>query len=155
MRRIIAAGAIALFLAGCAQSDPFEDLADGACTSALAGVVNNHISGQIDALAKNDWELARSFASDNFQSNVSLEDFTFIISEQYPMLIENKGYEFNECNVADSTITQEVDVTSGDQVFSITYSLTVNGSTLGVESAVITEVASQVAVWSVAACALS
>ena len=135
-----------LLLVGCAQKDPFEDLADGACTSALAGVVDNHISGQIDALAKNDWELARSFASDNFQSNVSLEDFTFIISEQYPMLIENKGYEFNECNVADSTITQEVDVTSGDQVFSITYSLTVNGSTLGVESAVITEVASQVAV---------
>ena len=135
-----------LLLASCSQSDPFEDLADGACTSALAGEVNNHISGQIDALAKNDWELARSFASDNFQSNVSLEDFTFIISEQYPMLIENKGYEFNECNVADSTITQEVDVTSGDQVFSITYSLTVNGSTLGVESAVITEVASQVAV---------
>ena len=146
MRRIIAAGAAVLLLASCAQSDPFEDLADGACTSALAGEVNNHISGQIDALAKNDWELARSFASDNFQSNVSLEDFTFIISEQYPMLIENKGYEFNECNVADSTITQEVDVTSGDQVFSITYSLTVNGSTLGVESAVITEVASQVAV---------
>ena len=146
MRRIIAAGAIVLLLVGCAQKDPFEDLADGACTSALAGVVDNHISGQIDALAKNDWELARSFASDNFQSNVSLEDFTFIISEQYPMLIENKGYEFNECNVADSTITQEVDVKSGDQVFSITYSLTVNGSTLGVESAVITEVASQVAV---------
>ena len=146
MRRIIAASAAVLLLASCSQSDPFEDLADGACTSALAGVVNNHISGQIDALAKNDWELARSFASDNFQSNVSLEDFTFIISEQYPMLIENKGYEFNECNVAESTITQEVDVTSGEQVFTLTYSLTVNGSTLGVESAVITEVASQVAV---------
>ena len=146
MRRIIAACTAALLLAGCSQESPLADLTDGACTSALAGVVNNHISGQIDALAENDWELARSFASDNFQSNVSLEDFTFIISEQYPMLIENKGYEFNECNVADSTITQEVDVTSGDQVFSITYSLTVNGSTLGVESAVITEVASQVAV---------
>ena len=146
MRRIIAIAAIVLLLAGCAQNDPFEDLDDGACTSALAGVVNDHISGQIDALADNDWELARSFASENFQSNVSLEDFTFIINEQYPMLIENNGYQFNECNVADAAITQEVDVTSGDQVFSITYSLTVNGSTLGVESAVITEVASQVAV---------
>jgi len=146
MRRIIAAGAIVLLLAGCAQSDPFEDLADGACTSALAGVVNNHISGQIDALAENDWELARSFASENFQSNVSLEDFTFIINEQYPMLIENTGYEFNGCNVADSTITQEVDVTSGEQVFTLTYTLTLTDSTLGVESAVITKVASQVAV---------
>lgn len=146
MRRIIAAGAIVLLLTGCAQSNPFEDLADGVCTSALAGVVNNHIAGQIDALAKNGWESARSFASENFQSNVSLEDFTFIINEQYPMLIENKGYEFNDCNVANSTITQEVDVTSGERVFSLTYSLTVNESTLGVESAVITKVASQVAV---------
>ena len=146
MRRIIAAGAIALLLAGCAQSNPFEDLADGACTSALANVVNNHISGQIDALVENDWELARSFASENFQSNVSLEDFTFIINEQYPMLIENTGYEFNDCNVANSTITQEVEVTSGERVFSLTYSLTVNESTLGVESAVVTKVASQVAV---------
>ncbi len=146
MRRIIAAGALLLLLAGCAQSDPFEDLAGGACTSALASVVNDHISGQIDALAESDWESARSFASENFQSNVSLEDFTFIINEQYPMLIENTGYEFNECSVTNSTITQEVDVTSGEQVFTLTYSLTVNGSTLGVESAVITEVASQVAV---------
>ena len=146
MRRIIATCTAALLLAGCAQSDPFEDLADGACTSALAGVVNNHISGQIDALAENDWELARSFASENFQSNVSIDDFTFIIYEQYPMLIENKGYEFNECDVVDSTITQEVEVTSDEQVFSLTYSLTVNESTLGVESAIITKIASQVAV---------
>jgi hypothetical protein len=146
MRRIIAVCASALLLAGCSQKPALEDLADGACTSALADVVNNHISGQIDALAENDWEMARSFASENFQSNVSIEDFTFIINEQYPMLIENKGFEFNECNVADSTITQEVDVTSGEKVFSLTYSLSVNGSTLGVESAVITKVASQVAV---------
>ena len=146
MRRIIAAGAVVLLLASCAQNDPFEDLSDGACTSSLAGVVNNHISGQIDALAEKDWKLAHSFASENFQSNVSIEDFTFIINEQYPMLIENKGYEFNDCNVSGSTITQEVDVTSGEQVLSLTYSLTVNGSTLGVESAVITKVASQVAV---------
>jgi hypothetical protein len=146
MRRIIATCTAALLLAGCAQSNPLADLTDGACTSPLTGAVNNHISGQIDALAENDWELARSFASENFQSNVSLEDFTFIINEQYPMLIENKGYEFNGCNVANSTITQEIDVTSGEQVFTLTYSLTVNGSTLGVESAVITKVASQVAV---------
>lgn len=146
MRRIIATCTAVLLLAGCAKSDPFEDLSDGVCTSALASVVNNHISGQIDALAENDWELARSFASENFQLNVSIDDFTFIINEQYPMLIENKGYEFNECNVADSTITQNVDVTSGERVYSLTYSLTVNESTLGVESAVITKVASQVAV---------
>jgi hypothetical protein len=145
MRRIIAASAALLLLAGCSQESPLADLTDGACTSALASVVNDHISGQIDALAENDWELARSFASENFQSNVSIEDFTFIINEQYSMLIENKGYQFNECIVTGGTITQVVDVTSGEQFFSLTYSLTVNGSTLGVESAVISKVASQVA----------
>jgi hypothetical protein len=132
-----------LLLAGCAQESPLADLTDGACTSALAGVVNNHISGQIDALAENDWELARSFASENFQSNVSLEDFTFIINEQYPMLIENKGYEFNECTVAGNTIKQEVSVLSGEQEFTLTYLLTVNDSSLGVESAVVSEFVSQ------------
>jgi hypothetical protein len=90
--------------------------------------------------------LAYSFASENFQSGVSIEDFTLIIDTQYPMLIENKGYEFSDCTVTDSSITQEVGVTSGEQVFSLTYSLSVNDSTLGVESAVITKVASQVAV---------
>jgi hypothetical protein len=146
MKRIIPASVALLLLAGCSQETPLADLSDGVCTSALAGVVNNHISGQIDALAENDWELARSFASENFQSNVSIEDFTFIINEQYPMLIENKGFQFNECIVTGSTITQVVDVSSGEQVFSLTYSLIVSGSTLGVESAVITKVASQVAV---------
>jgi hypothetical protein len=146
MKRIIPTSVALLLLAGCSQETPLADLSDGVCTSALAGVVNNHISGQIDALAENDWELARSFASENFQSNVSIQDFTFIINEQYPMLIENKGFQFNECIVTGSTITQVVDVSSGEQVFSLTYSLIVSGSTLGVESAVITKVASQVAV---------
>ena len=67
-------------------------------------------------------------------------------AETNKMLIENKGYEFSDCTVTDSSITQEVGVTSGEQVFSLTYSLSVNDSTLGVESAVITKVASQVAI---------
>ena len=144
MQRIIAACAVALLLAGCAQRTPLEDLADGKCTGALADLVDKHISGQIDALADKDWELARSFASDDFQANASADDFAFIIGTQYAMLIDNEGYQFNECNVAASTITQEVSVTSGEQVFSLRYTLTVNGSTLGVESAVVSKFASQI-----------
>jgi hypothetical protein len=146
MRRIIAVGATVLLLSACAQKDPFEDLADGNCSSAVADSVNKHISGQIDALAEKDWELAHSFASENFQANVSVDEFTLIIGAQYAMLIENKGYQFNECTVDGNTIKQEVGVTSGDQEFTLTYNLTVNESALGVESAVITKVASQVAV---------
>ena len=143
MRRIIAAGAAVLLLAGCAQSNPLADLTDGACSSALAGVVDNHISGQIDALADKDWELAHSFASENFQANVSVDDFILIIGTQYGMLIENKGYQFNECTVDGNTIKQEVSVQSGEQEFTLTYNLTVNESALGVESAVVSEFVSQ------------
>lgn len=144
MQRIIAACAAGLLLVGCSQKTPLENLADGSCTSALADVVNSHISGQIDALAEKDWELAYSFASDKFQANVSLDDFILIIGTLYGMLIENKGYEFNECNVAGSTIKQEVSVLSGEQVFSLTYTLTVNDSALGVESAVVSEFVYQI-----------
>jgi len=144
MQRIIAACAVVLLLVGCSQKAPLEDLSDGKCTGALADVVDKHISGQIDALAGKDWELAHSFASDNFQANTSVDDFTFIIGTQYAMLIDNKGYQFNECDVAGSTITQEVSVTSGEQVFSLRYTLTVNGSTLGIESAIVSEVASKI-----------
>jgi hypothetical protein len=143
MRRIIAAGAAVLLLAGCAQSNPLADLTDGACSSALAGVVDNHISGQIDALADKDWELAHSFASENFQANVSVDDFILIIGTQYGMLIENKGYEFNECTVVGNTIKQEVSIQSGEQEFTLTYNLTVNESALGIESAVVSEFVSQ------------
>ena len=144
MQRIIAVCAVVLLLVGCSQKAPLEDLSDGKCTGALADVVDKHISGQIDALADKDWELAHSFASDNFQANASVDDFTFIIGTQYAMLIDNEGYQFTECDVAGSTITQEVNVSSGEQVFSLRYTLTVNGSTLGVESAVVSKVASQI-----------
>ena len=69
--------------------------------------------------------------------------FILIIRTQYGMLIENKGYQFNECTVAGNTIKQEVSVLSGEQEFTLTYLLTVNDSSLGVESAVVSEFVSQ------------
>ena len=144
MQRIIAVFVVALLLVGCSQNSALEDLADGKCTSAVADLVDKHISGQIDALADKDWELAHSFASENFQANVSVDDFILIIGTQYGMLIENKGYQFNECTVVGNTIKQEVSVLSGEQKFSLTYNLTVNGSTLGVESAIVSEFVTQI-----------
>ena len=144
MQKFIAACASVLLLVGCAQKSALADLADGNCTDAVATLVNKHISGQIDALADKDWELAHSFASENFQANVSVDDFILIIGSQYAMLIENKGYQFNECTVAGSTIKQEISVQSGEQEFSLTYTLTVNDSSLGVESAVVSEFVTQI-----------
>jgi hypothetical protein len=144
MKRIIALCASGLLLVGCAQKAPLEHLADGDCTGAVVELVNEHISGQIDALADKDWELAHSFASENFQANVSVDDFIVVINAQYGMLIKNEGYEFNECTVTGSKIKQEVKVLSDEQEFSLVYVLALDGSTLGVDSAVVSRVDPQV-----------
>ena len=136
MRRLFAGFLVAVLATGCSQKAAFENLADGPCTSAQAKLIDQHISGQIDALAKKDWKLAFSYASPDFQKNVGIEQFTFIIGTQYVMLIENQGYRFNKCAIAGKAIMQEVEVTSGKQISNLTYSLSLNGSSLGVESAV-------------------
>ena len=144
MQKIIASCVSVLLLAGCSQKSALADLADGKCTKSVVDLVNKHISGQIDALSEKDWELAHSFASENFQANVSVDEFTLIIGAQYAILIANKGYEFNECIVSDNAIKQDVTVLSGKQEFSLTYTLTVIDSALGVESAVAGEISSQI-----------
>ena len=140
MRRLIAGCLIALLTTGCPQKAPFEELADGPCTTAQEELVNQHISGQINALAKQDWKLAYTFASANFQEIVPLDQFTFIIAAQYPMLVENQSYTFDKCTLIDGGVVQEVRVTTEDEVSNITYALSVSEAALGIESAVIGEV---------------
>jgi hypothetical protein len=140
MRRIFALFVIAVTLTGCAQKPAFEELADGPCTGAQSKLIEEHISGQIDALAKKDWEAACSFASADFQAAVGVEEFAFIIGAQYAMLVENQGYKFDSCAIANSSIKQEVSVTSGDEVFNLTYRLSVVEAKLGVESAEVSKV---------------
>ncbi len=137
MRRLIAAISIAVLLTGCAQKSPLENLADGPCTGAQVKLIDKHISGQINALAKKNWKLAYSFASPDFKAGVGITDFSYIIVAQYSMLIKNQGFRFNNCTIADSLITQEVSVTSGGQIYDLSYKLSVNESKLGIESAVI------------------
>jgi hypothetical protein len=56
------------------------------------------------------------------------------------MLVENQGYKFDSCAIANSAIKQEVSVTSGDEVFNLIYRLSVNETKLGVESAEVSKV---------------
>jgi hypothetical protein len=134
MKRLIALSVMVLLLSGCSQKAAFEELANGACSSAQAQLVDAHISSQIDAMAQQDWKLAYSFASPDFRSGVDIDQFVFIINAQYGMLIDNQGYEFNACTIADEKITQEVAITSNSEVFTLYYILSVTGGALGVDS---------------------
>ena len=134
MRRLIALCVMVLLLSGCSQKAAFEELADGVCSSEQAQLVDAHISAQIDAMAQQDWKLAYSFASPDFRSGVDIDQFIFIINAQYGMLIDNQGYEFNTCTIADEKITQEVAINTDSEVFTLYYILSVTGGVLGVDS---------------------
>lgn len=131
-------------LTACAQtstveeSAPFEELADGSCNSAESRLVQEHISGQITALSKEDWENAYSYASPGFQETFGLDQFIFVITSQYQMLISNQGVEYGACDIADKKITQEVTVISENESYKLIYSLSVVGQKLGIESASVT-----------------
>ena len=131
-------------LTACAQtttleeSAPFEELADGSCNSAESRLVQEHISGQIAALAKEDWKSAYSFAAPGFQENIGLDQFIFVITSQYQMLISNEGVEYGACDIAKEEISQEVTVISGNESYKLIYSLSVMSKKLGIESASVT-----------------
>ena len=135
MRRIIGLCVMMLILSGCSQKAAFEELADGVCSSEQKKLVEAHISSQIDAIAKNDWKLAYSYASPGFRSGVEIEQFIFIIGTQYAMLVDNEGYEFNACTIANEKITQRIAVTSNAEITNLTYILSVEKEVLGVDSA--------------------
>lgn len=137
MKQLAALSVLALMLSGCGQKTDVKDEAIGSCSSAQSQLVNEHISGQIDALSKKDWDAAYSFASESFRKNVEIEQFILIISNQYSMLVENQGYKFGECTIDADKITQEVQVTSDEKVYYLTYRVSIIGSKLGIEAAVV------------------
>ena len=143
MKHLTAAIVMVMMLGGCAQKAAFEELSDGACNKAQGQLVEAHLSAQIDAIAKEDWESAYSFASESFRSLVKLDQFIFVIGSQYEMLIENQGYVFSECAIINSEVTQQVEIKDKSGLNNLTYTLSVKELTLGVESVLIGSVDSQ------------
>mgnify|MGYP000111858088 FL=1 len=130
-------------LTACAQtstveeSAPFEELADGSCNSSESRLVEEHISGQITALSKEDWKSAYSFAAPGFQKTIGLDQFIFVITSQYQMLISNESVKYGACDIVNKEITQEVIVTSENESYKLAYLLSLNNQKLGIESATV------------------
>ena len=135
MKSLVAACFALIALTGCAQVSSLDDLADGECSKQQGQLVQDHISGQIDALSRQDWESAYSYAAPGFQKNVGLEQFSLIIAAQYQMLIDNQGVAYGACSIASEIFTQSVNVRGESRLFELTYSLSYDGKKLGIESA--------------------
>ena len=135
----------ALLLSSCGNPTPLAQLLDGQCSQSQQLLIKDHISGQIDAIADQNYQKAYSFAAKSFQEVVSLERFTQIISEQYVLLITNKGYTFDSCEIENERLVQKITVVGLDDDFRMTYRLSVEDKKLGVVAAAVTEVSEDVA----------
>ena len=135
----------ALLLCGCAKSSPLASLSDGDCTTSQQLLIKDHVSGQIDAIAEQKWEKAYTFAAKSFQESIALERFTQIISEQYVLLITNKGYTFDSCEIENERLVQKITVVGSNDDFRMTYRLSVEDQKLGVVAAAVTEISEDIA----------
>jgi hypothetical protein len=134
-----------ILLSSCATPSALSNLTDGSCSPSQQLLIKDHISGQIDAIADQNYQKAYSFAAKSFQEVVSLERFTQIISEQYVLLITNKGYTFDSCAIEDERLVQKITVIGLNDDFRMTYRLSVEDQRLGVVAAAVTDVSEDVA----------
>ena len=133
-----------LLLSGCASSPALSNLMDGSCSPSQQLLAKDHISGQIDAIADQNWQRAYSFAAKSFQEMIDLERFTQIISEQYVLLITNQGYTFDSCEIENERLVQKITVVGLNDDFRMTYRLSVEDEKLGVVAAAVTDVSEDI-----------
>ena len=133
-----------LLLSGCASSPALSNLMDGSCSPSQQLLAKDHISGQIDAIADQNWQKAYSFAAKSFQETIDLERFTQIISEQYVLLITNQGYTFDSCEIENERLVQKITVVGLNDDFRMTYRLSVEDQKLGVIAAAVTDVSEDI-----------
>ena len=135
----------ALLLSSCGNPNPLALLPDGKCSQSQQLLVKEHISGQIDAIADKNWQRAYTFAAKSFQERIDLDRFTGIISQQYVLLITNKGYTFDSCEIVGEQLVQKITVSDVKDDFRMTYRLTFEEERLGVVAAAVTQVSEDLA----------
>lgn len=126
-----------LLLTGCSRQSESRQAELGECSRQEKDLVSDHISGQISALEKLDFKKAYTYASEDFQKSLTLEQFESVISRQYQMLISNDEYSFTDCQSEIDYFIQDVIVQSLSGKTVLRYRLSLVDKRLGVESAVV------------------
>ena len=124
-------------LTACSRQSESTQLELGECSWEEKDLVSDHISGQISALEKLDFDKAYTYASKDFQESFTLEQFESVISRQYQMLISNEEYSFTDCQSEKDYFIQDVIVQSLSGKTVLRYRLSLVDKRLGVESAVV------------------
>ncbi|MSO33837.1 MAG: DUF4864 domain-containing protein [Candidatus Nanopelagicaceae bacterium] len=127
--------AIIMVVLASLNSIPQAQAKNGACSQQQRLMLKKHITKQINAIAKSDWESAYSYAAQTFQSAVPIDVFEEIIKGQYEFLIYNDGFGFGSCKNSKNNFNQVVNVDFQGEKRIISYGLTLVGKRLGVVAA--------------------
>jgi hypothetical protein len=106
------------------SEDSQSENAPVACSQSTQAAVEEIVNAQTQAFAKNDYELAYSFASPSFRSSVSLNGFVAIIAGSYGPLIESSELRFSDCLANSNGGFALIDVSflqGGDFVYALRY----------------------------------
>jgi len=101
------------------QNPSQPDVQVAECTQETFDATRQTIDDQQEAFATGDFATARSFASQSFQSSVSVEQFQEIIVGTYPFLIDSPELAFLECQRATDTVLMRVEVDGSPSVIMI------------------------------------
>jgi len=107
----------------------------GVCSAKQKSLIQSHITGQINALAKSDWESAYNYSALSFQKAVPLDLFKEIIKSQYVFLVFNDGFGFGSCKVTKSGFNQVATIDYHGVKHVLSYELTLADKRLGVVAA--------------------
>lgn len=104
------------------------------CEDVMFQRAQGTIRAQQGALAKSDFESARAFASDNFRSGVSVDQFQGIIEGNYPFLLGNPTLTFVDCQRRDDSALIRVEV-SGSPVRIMLYGVVLENEAWFIDAA--------------------
>ncbi len=93
------------------ESTPEPSIASQPCEDVMFQRAQGTIRAQQSALAQSDFEAARAFASDDFRSGVSVDQFQSIIEGNYSFLLDDPAITFVDCQRRGDSALIRVEVT--------------------------------------------
>ena len=122
-------------ISACGSTNEPVNQANRSCNVIEKDEVKSHISNQIEAIARLDWEKAYSFAAQSFRDGITLDQFARVIQRQYQVIIINDSYSFSNCTIKDGVFNQEVNFETMAGQYLLNYRLSKVNNKFGVVGA--------------------
>lgn len=121
---VVALAALVIALGGTLINRPTERAASGSCSARDVEKADQTITGQTQALSRQDFDTAYIFAANSFRTRISPSEFEGIITVGYEFLTRNPTVTIDRCDILDeSTIRITALFDAGNDSVSMQYTL--------------------------------